>query len=203
MIIDEISYKLTEDNYIPLICKKSKIIIGHTFNHNMNHFIGWKHRYNGKYKKTAAFTIDAAGSIYKHYEPYYTSHYFNNSELDIKSIVILIENDGWLKKDVENNKLITWVGHIYNESFEVVEKKWRGHSLWSKYSKEQFESSQYLVNMLCNEFQIPLTSFSHNTKIENVKDYEGIMYNSNLNKNNTDLSPAWDFEEFKNKIELI
>ena len=203
MIIDETSYKLPDNNYIPLICSKKKIIIGHTFNHNMRHVIGWKHRYNGKYKRTAAFTIDAAGSVYKHFEPYYTSNYFNNVDLDVKSIVILLENDGWLTKDVVNNELITWVGHIYREPSNVVEKKWRGHSIWVPYTEEQFQTTQFLVKMLCEDFQIPLTSFSHNTKIDNLKDYEGIMYKSNLNKNNTDLSPAWNCEDFKNKIELI
>jgi hypothetical protein len=36
---------------------KKKIIIGDTFNHDMQHVISWTHRYNGEYKKTAPFTI--------------------------------------------------------------------------------------------------------------------------------------------------
>jgi len=203
MIIDDITYKLSKDNYISLKCEKKRIIIGHTYNHNMQHVIGWKHRHNGKYKRTAAFTIDAAGSIFKHFEPSYTSKYFNNLDLDTKSIVILLENDGWLIKDVTNNEFITWVGYIYKEMNGVVEKKWREHSLWCPYTQEQFQSVQDLVKMLCEEFLIPLTSISHNTKVDNIKNYEGIIYKSNLSINNTDLSPAWDFEKFKNKIELI
>lgn len=202
MIIDDTTYKLPTDNYILLKCDKKRIVIGHTFNHNMQHFIGWKHRHNGRHKRTAAFTIDAAGSVYKHFEPQFTSKYFNDVELDTKSIVILLENDGWLLKDITNNEFITWIGYIYKEPNEIVEKKWRNHNLWCPYTKEQFQSAQDLVKVLCNEFSIPLASISHNTKVDDIKDYEGIIYKSNLNKNNTDLSPAWDFQNFKNKIEL-
>jgi hypothetical protein len=46
---------------------KKKIIIGDTFNHDMQHVISWTHRYNGEYKKTAPFTIGKDGVIYKHF----------------------------------------------------------------------------------------------------------------------------------------
>jgi len=202
MIIDETTYQLPLDNYVQVESLKKQIVIGHTFNHDMRHFTGWLHRYNGKFKRTAAFTIDAAGSIYKHFDPKYQSRYFNNKELDKKSIVILLENDGWLTKDVEKNEFITWIGDIYKQPNEVVEKKWRGYEYWSPYSKEQMESANNLVKVLCEEFFISTNCVSHNTKIDGMKDYEGILYKSNLDKNFTDLSPAFDYESFKNKLEL-
>lgn len=203
MIIDETTYALLSNNYIPKETDKKQIIIGHTGNNNMKHVIGWKHRNNGSYKKTAAFTIDVAGSIYRHFDPKFTSMYFNDKKLCNKSIVILLENDGWLVKDVQNNQFLTWIGDIYKEPNGIVEKKWRGYNYWCPYTEEQTQSTQDLVRMLCNEFSIPLTSISHNTKIDNLLEYEGVIYKSNLSKDNTDLSPAWDCESFKNKIELI
>ena len=202
MIIDDITYKLDINNYVPLKTNKKRIIFGNTFNHDMKHVIGWKHRYSGKYKKTAAFTIDVAGSVYQHYDPMYTSVFFNDINLDTESIVILIENDGWLSKDAENGEFITWVGHIYKEPKGIVEKKWKEHTMWCSYSKEQFQSAQDLVRLLCDKFSIPLTAISHNTKVVDIEEYEGVIYNSNLSKKNNDLSPAWDFKEFKDKIEL-
>jgi hypothetical protein len=202
MKIDKVTYELQSNNFVPVESMKKQIVIGHTFNHNMRHFTGWLHRYNGIYKKTAAFTIDAAGFVYQHFDPKYQSRYFNNLDQDKKSIIILIENDGWLQKDKENNEFITWIGDIYNQPNQIVEKRWRGYDHWTPYSKKQIESATELVCMLCEEFEIPTTSFNHNTKVDNLGDYKGVIYKSNLDRHYTDLSPAWPCEEFKNKIEL-
>jgi len=201
MVIDEIKYKLPSDNYLQIENTKTQIVIGHTNNNEMKHYNGWLHRHNGKYQKTAAFTIDAAGSIYKHFEPKLQSKFFGNQELDDKSIVILLDNDGWLIKDNTKNQYITWNGHIYKEPTKIVEKRWRGYNYWSPYTKEQMESAKDLVKLLCEQFEIPMTSIIHNTKVENFNGYEGVIYKSNLERHFTDLSPAWDFQEFKNKIE--
>jgi len=201
MIIDEVTYILPEDNYVQLETVKKHIIIGHTFNHDMRHHIGWLHRYNGKFKKTAAFTIDAAGFIYKHFDPKYHARYFNNKDFDKTVIVVLLENDGWLVKNGEKNEFLTWIGDIYNKPNEVVEKKWRGYSYWSPYTKEQLDSAQELVKSLCEEFNLPLASVAHNTAIDRLDEYEPVLYRSNLNRNFTDLSPAWDFNRFKEIIE--
>lgn len=202
MIIDDITYALSIDNYIPIETIKKQIILAHSFNHDMRHYIGWKNRMNGEYKKTAAFSIDAAGLIYKHFDPIFHSKFFGDEEIDRQIIVILIENDGWLIKDVEKNLFITWIGDIYSGPPEIVEKRWRGYNYWCPYTKKQFESAIELVKHLCDEFFIPLTIIGHNTKIDNIMDFEGVLYKSNFEKHYTDLSPSWDCEEFKNKIEL-
>jgi len=202
MTIDEHTYILPLDNFVQIETIKKHIIIGHTFNHDMKHYAGWLHRYNGKFKKTAAFTIDAAGLIYKHFDPKFHSRYFNDKEFDKKVIVILLENDGWLMKNGEKNEFITWIGDIYKQPTEIVEKKWRGYSYWSPYTKEQLDSAQNLVRSLCEEFNLSLSSVAHNTAIDRLEDYEPILYRSNLNRNYTDLSPAWNCEEFKNKLEV-
>jgi N-acetyl-anhydromuramyl-L-alanine amidase AmpD len=203
MIIDDLTYQLSSDNYIQRETIKKQIVIGHTHNHDMRHVHGWSHRYNGKYKKTASFTISKEGNIYQHFPPKYKSNFFTNPLLNNRAIVILLENDGWLLKDVMKNEFITWVGDIYKQSDEIVIKKWRGHTHWSAYTDKQQQSVDELVKFLCDEFSIPLTTINHNTKVDNVNECESIIYKSNLDKNYTDLSPAWDFEGFKNKIEVI
>ena len=200
MNIDK-SYILPKNNYTNIESIKKQIVIGNTNNNNMKHYIGWVNRYNGKYKKTAAFTIDADGIIYKHFEPRYQSEYFNDLKQNNKSIVILLENDGSLIKDVEKNNFLSWLGYIYKEE-DIFEKKWRTYNYWVQYKKEQIDSAVNLVKELCEEFYIPLTAMTHNTKMNDLEEYSGILYKSNIEMYYTDLSPAFDFEYFTNKIKL-
>jgi len=203
MVLNEIKYVLSENNYIKEQTKKTQIIIGHTLNDQMRHFFGWQHRYNGNYKKTAAFTIDAAGFIYKHFDPKFKSEFFDSEELNDKSIVILLENYGWLSKDEEKKQYITWLGDIYNKQIEVTDKRWRNNRYWDTYTVEQTDSCMWLISKLCEEFEIPKKIISHNTKIDNLFEYSGVLYRSNLDKNYTDLNPSWVFDIFKEKLEQL
>jgi len=141
MLLEENKYVLPESNYVKLENKKTQIVLCDTYNNNMGHFFGWKHRYNGNYNKTAAFTIDAAGFIYKHFEPIYQSKFFENDELNNKTIVILLENYGWLNKDDQKKQYITWLDGIYNKSTEITDKRWRNKRYWDPYTQEQFDST--------------------------------------------------------------
>lgn len=202
MIINDKKYKLPPKNYIPIESNKSQIIIANTFNHDMKHVTGWLSRLNGDYKKTAPFTIGSDGSVYKHFDPKYISKFFNdNSSLNNKSIVILLENDGFLVKNEEKNEFISFNGYIYNGLGEIVEKKWRGYEYWAPYSTKQIESLIDLICMLCDRFDIPLVSVAHNTKITQIGEFEGVLYRSNLEKHYTDPNPNLDYELIKNKIE--
>jgi hypothetical protein len=203
MKIDDKTYSLSEKNYLKEESIKKQIIIGHTGIDKMRHFKKWSTRLNGKYQKTAQFTIDINGNIYQHFDPIYSSNILENIELDKKSIVILLENDGWLIKDSEKNQYINWIGNIYNRPDDVFEKRWRGYLYWAPYNKKQVESTIFLTKKLCDEFYIPKSVISHNTKIENFDQFDGVLYRSNINKNYTDLNPSWNFETFKTNIEKI
>ena len=102
MIIDKETYYLTTNNYIFEETDKDKIVIGNTFSTNMNHYIGWSTRYNGKYKKTANYTVRLDGSIYEHFNPKYHSNFTDYISLDKTIISIVLENEGWLIKDLNN-----------------------------------------------------------------------------------------------------
>jgi len=200
MIIDK-SLILEKDNYLNIENVKKQIIIGNTLNHDMKHIIGWLHRNNGKYKKTAPYSISKGGVIYEHFNPSYQSSYFDDDNLNNKSIVILLENDGWLIKNGEENNFISWLGYIYNKK-DVIDKKWRGNNHWVKYNKKQIDSLIFLVKKLCEEFTIPLNVITHNTKVDDLDNYTGIMYKSNLNTSYTDVTPAFYFDYFTNNINL-
>jgi hypothetical protein len=200
-MINTEKYILPETNYIKSETIKKQIIIGHTGSKNMNHYNKWIHRLNGKYLKTASYSIDFDGNIFQHYDPIYTSKVLENNDLDNRSIFILLENEGWLMFDNKKNHYINWVGDIYKRDLPIVEKRWRGYTYWAPYSEEQFNSTLYLANKLCEEFYIPKFAIAHNTKMDTPLFFDGIIYKSNIDKHYNDLSPAWDFEKFKNRLE--
>lgn len=195
-------YKLSTNNYIETETVKKRIVIGNSFSINMNHYIGWTKRMNGRYKRTANYTVKLDGTIHEHFSPKYYSNYLNDAKLDSSTISIVLENEGWLSKDLINeNVYIDYVGNIYNRG-EVVEKRWRNFKYWAPYTNEQMESLVSLVKNLSVEYNIPLNIVSHNTGFKDANKYEGVLYRSNFEKYYTDISPTWDFEEFKNKLEL-
>jgi len=202
MIIDGKTYKLNINNYTQIESQKKQIVLGNTFNDDMKHLAGWNTKYNGKYKKTAAFTISKNGQIYKHFDPKYYSSYFNTNEQNIKSILILIENYGWLIKDNKKNTFNNWLGGEYTGDRNILEKKWRDYMYWEPYNNEQLESTIYLILKLCSEFNIPKIAMGHNTKIDDLYEFEGVLYKSNIEKHYTDLNPNWKFDIFKEKVEL-
>lgn len=202
-MIDKKSYKLKKTNYTPIKTDKKRIVIGNSFSIGMSHYVGWLNRYNGKYKKTSAYTIGINGEIYEHFNPDYYSDIIGNEIFDKSTISIVIENEGWLIKDLNNeNKYITYVGNIYNRDEPIFTKKWRGIKYWAPYNKKQIESLIQLVIYLCDKFDISKNVVSHNTKISNGYTFDGIIYRGNLNAYFTDVSPNWDFELVKNKIEI-
>lgn len=197
--VDNKLFALSNKNYFDSEHKKTKIVVGNTFSNHMNHYIGWQKRLNGFSKKTSSFTIDIDGNIYQHYDPKFYSSFVGVEDLDKQIISILIENQGYLIKNIDKNNYIDYVGNIYNG--EVIEKKWRNNEYWATYNDHQIKSLIDLTKMLCNTFNIPLQVIEHNIKIDNINDYNGVLYKSNFSKRYTDLSPAWDYIKFKNKIE--
>lgn len=202
MVINSEDYKLSDNNYIHQATSKTRIVIGATYTTKMKHFDGWLLRSNGNYSRTAMFTIGMDGTIYQHFSPNYFSDFMLDPDLNETSITILLENEGWLDKDLGNeNKYINYIGHIYNRRDAIVEKRWRNHNYWAPFTKKQVESAVELVAELCNKFDIPKEVIDHNTNFDGVNDFNGIVYRSNFEKYYTDISPAWDCVSFKNKVE--
>ena len=201
MKIDKKTYKLNENNYHQKVFDKHQIVVGNSFSNDLNHFKGWEQRLGGEYTQTSTFTIDRKGNIFQHYDPKYYSDFVDIKKVDKKIISISMENLGWLIKDILKDKYIDWVGNIYKRRAKVVEKRWRGFSYWDPYTTQQVKSCIELVKFLCEKNKIPLKCVGHNTFVSEISIFDGITYRSNYYKETTDLSPAWDFIKFKNKIE--
>lgn len=199
MQIDYQTHKIEEKNYYPTKTKKKKIIIGHTSSNMMNHVNGWAKRLNGNYKRTSHFTISLDGTIYKHFDLDFYSELMTDDTINKSSVFILIENEGWLENN--KNRFINYFGDIYNRSDSVFKKQWRNKKFWAPYNEKQITSCAELVNYICDETGIKKEVIPHNTLIENIYSCEGIYYKSNFEKYYTDISPAWDFKNFKEIIE--
>jgi len=179
--------------------KKKQIILTHSSRNLKDYISSIKYRYNGNYDKVPNFIISRDGVIYRVLPEIGYSKYFKNQNINRNSIIISLENLGWLEKRPLTNEYVNWIGDIYKG--EVFEKKWRDYFFWQPYTDKQMDSCVELCKNITNEFSIDKKCIGHNTKIDGVERYEGIVSRSNFNSDKTDVSPAFNFETFLKKIE--
>lgn len=191
--------ELTGFNSIGKWKNKKQILLTHTSRNASEYISGLKHRYNGEYNKIPHYLIKKDGRIFQLLDPELYSSFLERNKNNKQIINITLENLGWLKKNPLNSTYINWIGNIYKEG--VYERKWRGYLFWDPYTNEQMESVKNLCLDLCNRFDIPKTCIGHNVKIDGAEQFEGIITRSNINSNRTDLSPAFDYEEFLKVLE--
>ncbi len=93
-----------------------------------------------------------------------------------------------------SNYYINWIGSIYKG--EVYEKKWRDFFFWQPYTHEQVQSLGELCFQLTDTLRIERRSIGHNTKIDGITKWNGIISRSNIDSKYTDLNPSFNFESF-------
>jgi len=155
-----------------------------------------KYRYGGKYERIPTYLISKEGNVKNFFEPKYSSNFFGIKKIDNRSIIICLENNGWLKKHHLSGQYMNWIGDIYfNKPYE---KRWRGYGFWDTYTEEQYVALSKLIKELSEQFDIPLEFVGHNTKVTGVENFKGITSRSNYSDLNTDVSPSFDFEKIIN-----
>jgi N-acetyl-anhydromuramyl-L-alanine amidase AmpD len=179
--------------------KKKQIILTHSSREIKNYLMSLKYRYNGKYDKIPNYVINREGKILKLLNDNEHSNYFSDTNINRNSIIICLENLGWMEKEPLKNSHINWIGNIYKE--KIYEKKWRDYFFWQPYTEIQIENTVELCKKLTKELSINKECIGHNTKINGVERYEGIVTKSNFDIEFTDVSPAFNFEQFINQIE--
>lgn len=178
--------------------KKNKIILCHTSREVNEYLTSLKFRDNGNYKKIPHYVIGQDGKIFKLLNDKCKTDFFGISDIDKESIFISLENLGWLNKKPLSSVYLNWLGNIYKQ--EVYEKKWRDYSFWHPYTDEQINSTAQLCRKLCEEMLIPKKFVGHNVKVDGVELFNGISTRSNYHQRYTDLSPAFNFENFKKEL---
>ena len=154
-----------------------------------------KFSYNGKFDRIPNYVITRDGKILQLLSDISHTNYFNNENINRNSIIICLENLGWLEKKPLTNSYINWKGSIYNE--QVYEKKWRDYFFWEPYTTSQIQSTADLCNQLNKTLRIDNRCIGHNTKVVGIENFEGIVTKSNFDSDFTDLSPSFNFETFR------
>jgi N-acetyl-anhydromuramyl-L-alanine amidase AmpD len=129
------------------------------------------------------------------------AEYFSDININRNSIVICLENLGWLEKQPLENQYVNWIGDIYKGI--TFDRKWRDYFFWDPYTNLQMDSLTFLCKKILNEMRINYDVIEHNTKINGIEKFKGVVTRSNFDKNYTDLSPAFDFNKFRKKIENV
>jgi N-acetyl-anhydromuramyl-L-alanine amidase AmpD len=173
---------------------KIQIILTNTCRNVKDYLQSLKYRYNGKYDKIPNYIVTRDGKILQLLENDEYTNYNGDSSIDKNSIVVCLENLGWLEKEPLKNSHINWIGDIYKQ--KVFGRKWRDYFFWQPYSEEQVISTSKLCVKISKETNIPLKSVEHNTKINGIEKFEGIVTRSNFDSEFTDVSPAFNFELF-------
>lgn len=178
--------------------RKKQIILTHTARNLRDYISSLKYRYNGNNKKLPHYIISRDGTIYNIIPPNTYSNYMDVRSHNKNSVIISLENLGWLRKNPLNSYYVNWIGNEHRDS--IYERKWRGHYFWQPYTEEQNKSLIELVDFICDEFNIPKEIIGHNVKVEGIEKFNGIVTKSNYYTESTDLNPAFDFDIFINKV---
>lgn len=174
--------------------KKNQIILTHTTRDVEEYLTSLKYRMNGKFNRMPHYVVSKDGTVIKTLNDEAYSNYFQEININRNSIIICLENLGWLEKVPLKDQYTNWIGNIYKGV--PYEKKWRDYFLWDPYTEAQMLSTAELCINLIKENKIERKCVGHNTQIEGIEKFGGIVSHSNFNKNFTDVSPGFNFEEF-------
>jgi N-acetyl-anhydromuramyl-L-alanine amidase AmpD len=182
------------NNFVGTHQDKKQIILTHTSRDVEEYLTSLKYRMNGKFTRIPHYIIAKDGSIIQTLSEEHYSDFFNYSQINEESIIISLENLGWLEKVPLKDQYTNWIGNIYKGV--PYEKKWRDYFLWEPYTEAQMVSTAELCIKIVNKHNIEKKSVGHNTRISGIEDFGGIVSRSNYNNDFTDVSPAFNFETF-------
>lgn len=178
---------------------KKQIVLCNSFRNSRNYLNSLKNRNNGKYEKIPNYLINRDGKVLSLITDDEFSNFFEDYDVNKNVIIISLENLGWLQKTPLRDEYFSWIGEKVTS--DVFERKWRDKIFWQEYTKPQMDSLINLCQKLLKKFSIHKTFIGHNTKVDGIKIFNGIVCRSNYNNKFTDISPSFDFEGFKNRIE--
>ena len=93
--------------------KKHQIILTHTSRSVSEYLQTLKYRYNGDFKRVPNYIITREGEILKLLENHEHTNYFGEPNINRNSVIITLENLGWLEKEPLTDYYVNWIGDIY------------------------------------------------------------------------------------------
>ena len=100
--------------------KKTQIILCHTSREVDEYLTSLKFRFNGKYSKIPHYIITKKGEVLNTLQNNKFSKIFEETKVNQNSIIITLENLGWLERKPLSQDYINWNRSIYKG--EVFEK---------------------------------------------------------------------------------
>jgi N-acetyl-anhydromuramyl-L-alanine amidase AmpD len=182
------------NNFVGTHQDKKQIILTHTSRDVEEYLMSLKYRMNGKFTRIPHYIIAKDGSVIQTLSEEHYSDFFHYPQINEESIIISLENLGWLEKVPLKDQYTNWIGNIYKGV--PYEKKWRDYFLWEPYTEAQMVSTAELCIKIVNKHNIEKKSVGHNTRISGIEDFGGIVSRSNYDNDFTDVSPAFNFEKF-------
>ena len=186
------------NNFVGTNQNKTQIILTHTSRDVEEYLTSLKYRMNGKFPRIPHYVVAKDGSVIQTLSEEQYSDFFYYSQINKQSIIVSLENLGWLEKVPLKDQYTNWIGNIYKGA--PYEKKWRDYFLWEPYTEAQMLSTAELCIKIVNKHNIEKKSVGHNTLINGIENHGGIVSRSNYNNDFTDVSPAFNFDRFVNYI---
>ena len=186
------------NNFVGTNQNKTQIILTHTSRDVEEYLTSLKYRMNGKFPRIPHYVVAKDGSVIQTLSEEQYSDFFYYSQINEQSIIVSLENLGWLEKVPLKDQYTNWIGNIYKGA--PYEKKWRDYFLWEPYTEAQMLSTAELCIKIVNKHNIEKKSVGHNTLINGIENHGCIVSRSNYNNDFTDVSPAFNFDRFVNYI---
>ena len=198
MVKENLDFEISNDLVSKSKTKKKQIVLTNTSYPIDDFLTRIKLRYNKKYNKVPAYTIDRFGTLFFHFNSENYTSFFENEILNKPSIAISLENVGWLNYIDEKNIYVDWRGMPYTGN--VIQKTWRNKKYWAEYTNEQISTLLELIDYLCIKHSIDKNFVGSNVFMDGAEKIKGILNRSNFNKNYYDLTPAFDFEKLTKEL---
>jgi N-acetyl-anhydromuramyl-L-alanine amidase AmpD len=171
--------------------KKTQILLCDTLR-PYNHFINSiRYRYNGEYPKVPHYVVTKKGEIYNLFSSDYYSEFTHNKN----SIVVCLENLGWLQKSSLAPMYTNWIGDVYRG--EPFCARWKDRFFWDTYTADQIIALSQLVEILHLKHDIPKVVINHTASIPQPTKFKGILARCNYSNIFTDISPAFNTKLFE------
>jgi N-acetyl-anhydromuramyl-L-alanine amidase AmpD len=197
-----VQHRLSKDQYIDELTDKKQIYLHHTAGGpdavNVAKF------FNNQVGKVAtAFIIGNRGTIVQCFssknwayhlglkQEIFTESGVPYKSLDKISVGIEICNYGPLTK--KNGYYYNYVGgKVDYTEVTILDKKYKGHIYWQKYTDAQIESTRQLLVYLCDQYNIPRDYFATIFDIDKraLKGESGIFTHNSVRKDKSDIYPC-------------
>lgn len=172
---------------------KKKIIFGSSYNLNQKLLIE-KQLNNEVIFGIPHFLIDKKGVIHEILNHDFNSRFTGTIE-DVDSISILLEHEGYLKLNGDDNQYYDAFGTIYNKK-NFIECIWRDKCFWVKYSRKQMDTLKKLCKQLCEDNNIIPDVVTSNIKSKEMLS-KTILGRSNISNFFQDPNPSFKYQILK------